>query len=489
MRLDMQLKRLLAPLLLAGASAAMLAPLIANHRPLVIRFAPHDYYASKFEEFQTVWVTEARSALDEAGNRGVPGKKETAPGERTSASRNAALEAFSREAESMAALVEGETADEVGKILALVNDGAVDGPSDSGRRYRLWGSAIDSVSGLLRPRPGLVARRWFFPAFHALRGVDLSLLIVLLMALVWFGVGRVGSHASRATASRRLSLIAASLIVATAMIYCKLNAGPAAADFAAPGQMPADSAAIWPPLPHSPETIDLQSKYSPPSRKHWLGTDSLGRDLLSRIIWGARVSLTIGILAVAVQLGLGTLLGGLAGMPVKWISPVFSRVIEGVISVPGMLLALIMLALTGPSFGALVLTVALTGCAPVAQMFRAELLRLRKADFVCVAWNLGLSRRRIFFLHLLPNAVTPLIGHIGYGLAAAILMESSLSFLGLGVQIPTPSWGGILSEARGQIHLWWLAAFPGLCIVMAVLLAQRLAEKVQQALAIRPGHV
>lgn len=481
---------LLLILLLAAVIAAILAPLIANDRPWIVYFAPVDYYASQYEEFQAVWVTEALEALGGTQQPTNQEKGRESPPSTAPMTSDPRIENLWNKAESMAALVEKSTAQRIRQMAALARSVLAGTQSPTGPRHLDWNSAIPELSELLRPKPGLVPRQAFFPAFQSLQWSDVLLLALLLAAAAGFHWRQELASA----AARRIRRIcsyagAAMLLLILGMTLCKLQAGPAGLDYAALRQAPDTASALWPPIGYLPQSIDLNSKYAPPGRRHWLGTDSLGRDLLSRLLWGARVSLSIGFLALATQLGLGVLLGGLAGMPLRWTSPLFSRVIEGIVSIPAMLLALTALALIGPSYGTLILTVALAGCAPVAQMFRSEMLRLRNADFIRVAWNLGLSRRRIFFVHLLPNALTPLIGHLGYGLAAAILMESSLSFLGLGVQIPTASWGGILSEARGQIQMWWLAFFPGLCILAAVLSAQSFADKTQQALSIRPRQV
>lgn len=224
-------------------------------------------------------------------------------------------------------------------------------------------------------------------------------------------------------------------------------------------------------------------------RRSWLGTDALGRDLLSRLLHGARVSLTIGLLAAALALTAGTLVGALAAIGGRFVDQALMRMVDGLLCFPHLALVLLLAALYRPDTTLLVLLIGGTGWMGLARLVRAELLRLKEERFALAATAAGRSPAGVLVRHLLPNATTPLLVDASLRVGASILVESALSFLGLGVQPPQPSWGSMIAD--GQNHLttaWWIAAFPGLMVAAAVLGSSLLADGLNDRLAgLGPG--
>lgn len=217
-----------------------------------------------------------------------------------------------------------------------------------------------------------------------------------------------------------------------------------------------------------------------PDRVHWLGTDELGRDVLARLIHGARVSLFIALLTVVIAVGLGMLVGGVAGYLGGPVDALLSRALEVVTTFPLVFfLIALMSVLRTQSLWPLVLALGLTRWTDVARLVRAEVLKLKTLDFVLAARAMGAGTPRILLVHLLPNALGPVLVSATFGVASAVLLETALSFLGLGVSPPTASWGELLAEAhRTLVHpgAWWLAVFPGACIALTVLSVNALGE-------------
>ncbi|MDD5680268.1 MAG: ABC transporter permease [Candidatus Omnitrophica bacterium] len=232
--------------------------------------------------------------------------------------------------------------------------------------------------------------------------------------------------------------------------------------------------AIFAPLiaTHDPNALNLDPKERllPPSKAHLLGTDDLGRDLYSRMAYGARISLSIGFIAVVIMLLIGVVLGAVAGYHGGWIDSLIMRIIEVMMCFPSFYLILMILAFLGPSIVYVMVVIGITSWMGLARLVRAEFLSLRERDFTIAARALGASDARIAFRHILPNALAPVFVSATLLLGGAILIESGLSFLGLGVQIPTPSWGNIISTGRFYIDsAWWLTLFPGMAILITVL--------------------
>jgi len=222
--------------------------------------------------------------------------------------------------------------------------------------------------------------------------------------------------------------------------------------------------------PYSYSTQSLLQRLQPPSPTHWLGTDGFGRDVLSRTIWGSRVSLEIGLFATALSLVAGTLLGSLAGYLGGAVDTGIMRVADVFLSVPALFLILIVVALFGASLTNTALVIALVTWAPVARLVRGECLSLRARDFVHAAHALGAGHARILGHHVLVNALPVIVVQTSLLLGQTILIESGLSYLGLGAQPPLPSWGNMVVEGRQFLaSAWWIATFPGLAIFVTVL--------------------
>lgn len=233
----------------------------------------------------------------------------------------------------------------------------------------------------------------------------------------------------------------------------------------------------------APETIDLSHRLSSPSSEHWLGTDDLGRDLLSRMIHGARVSLAVGLAATVISLIVGSLLGALAGYYGGAIDWCISRLIELVLCFPFLLLVLAIVALFEPSLWTIMIALGLTSWTSEARYVRGEILRLREQEFAVAARAGGAGDFRIITRHLLPNALAPVLVSASFGVAYAIIVESSLSFLGFGVPLPAPSWGAMLAAAEQFLgYAWWLALFPGLAIFSTVVAFNLIGDGFRHAL-------
>lgn len=234
--------------------------------------------------------------------------------------------------------------------------------------------------------------------------------------------------------------------------------------------------------PYGPAEMDLFHTLAPPSGQHWLGTDENGRDVLSRLMYGGRISLAVGFASMLAAISIGSVLGALAGFLGGWIDTLISRTIDGMLSIPLFFFLLTALSLFGSSLPNLILVIAITTWMPVARIVRGEVTANREKQYVESATALGASRRTILFRHLLPQSMPSIIVAATLGVAYAILTESALSYLGLGVQPPTPSWGNMLSDARGFI--WQtplLTVYPGALIFLSVLAFNAIGDALRDA--------
>ena len=224
----------------------------------------------------------------------------------------------------------------------------------------------------------------------------------------------------------------------------------------------------------------------PPSPSHPLGTDMLGRDVLSRLIFGARISLKVGFVAVGIATIIGTILGAIAGYYGGAVDAIIMRFVDIMLCFPSFFLILAVIAFLEPSIWNIMVVIGLTSWMGVTRLVRAEFLSLKERDFVLAARALGASDMRIIFKHIMPNAMAPVLVSATLGIPGAILTEAALSFLGIGVQLPTPSWGNMLTAGKDNLEIaWWLSLFPGIAILLTVLAYNLLGEGIQDALNIR----
>jgi len=235
--------------------------------------------------------------------------------------------------------------------------------------------------------------------------------------------------------------------------------------------------------PRDPLQQDLLSRLQSPSRVHFFGTDDLGRDVFSRVLYGTRVSLTVGILAVLISVLVGTSIGLLSGYLGGWWDGVLMRSVDVLLCFPVIFLILMAVAFLEPSINNVMIIIGLTSWMGLSRLVRGEVLSLKERDFIQAAKALGVPSRRILIVHLLPNAISPIVVSATLGVGGAILTEAALSFLGLGVQPPMPSWGNILTVGKDYMHIaWWLSIFPGLAILVTVLAFNLLGEGLRDVL-------
>ena len=235
--------------------------------------------------------------------------------------------------------------------------------------------------------------------------------------------------------------------------------------------------------PHDPNRPDVRKILDSPSSRHLFGTDQLGRDVLSRMLYGARVSLAVGFVSVGIAATIGILLGATAGYHGGPIDAGIMRLVDLMLVFPRFFLLLAVLAFLRPSIWTIMAVIGVTGWMGVARLVRAEFLALKEREFVMWSQSVGASAFRIIWRHILPNAMAPVLVAMTLGIPAAILTESGLSFLGLGVQPPHATWGNILNEGKDAIELaWWLSVYPGVAILLTVLAYNLLGEGIRDAL-------
>ena len=252
-------------------------------------------------------------------------------------------------------------------------------------------------------------------------------------------------------------------------------------------------AALAPALaPWNPNKPDMHRILEGPSAAHWLGTDQIGRDVLSRLIYGSRISLAVGFVSMGIAVLIGILLGAAAGYHGGAVDAFIMRLVDLMLVFPRFFLLLAVLAFLKPSIWTIMVVIGLTGWMGVTRLVRAEFLTLREREFVVWSESIGAGAMRVVFKHILPNAVAPVLVAMTLGIPAAILTESGLSFLGLGVQPPNATWGNILNDGKELItYAWWLTLYPGLAILITVLSYNLFGEGIRDALdpRLRQSHV
>ena len=245
-------------------------------------------------------------------------------------------------------------------------------------------------------------------------------------------------------------------------------------------------AALCAPLfsPADPRVSHPAEAIQPPSAQHLIGTDDLGRDVLGRTVYGARVSLSVGIIAVGIGLGLGMTLGMIAGFKGGWVDLVILRAIDALLAFPALLLAISITSALGPNLRNTMLAIGIVAIPVYARLTRGQVLQLKEREYIEAARTIGASEGRIAFRHLLPNILNPLIVQASLSIAFAILAEASLSFLGLGAQPPTPTWGADINHARDYLTngFWWMSVGPGVAILLAVFSFNLLGDAIRDLL-------
>jgi peptide/nickel transport system permease protein len=243
--------------------------------------------------------------------------------------------------------------------------------------------------------------------------------------------------------------------------------------------------------------VDLQARLSPPSQTHWMGTDSTGRDIFARMIHGGQISLIVGFLAVTFSVSLGTVIGGAAAYYGGWVDILLMRFTEAMLSIPSLFLLIVLgkylgrdiqtITIFGQSYsgsvGIVIIVIGITSWMYLARIVRANVLSLRELDYISASRSLGASDMRIFFRHLVPNTMGAIIVSSTLGLAGAILSEAYVSYLGLGVQPPTASWGNMLTSAQSFIQrgAWWMWVFPSLFIILTILCINLVGDGLRDA--------
>ncbi len=235
--------------------------------------------------------------------------------------------------------------------------------------------------------------------------------------------------------------------------------------------------------PYDPGQIRIKRVLEEPSAEHPFGTDPLGRDVFSRMIWGSRISLMVGFVAVGIATAIGIFLGALAGYYGRWVDSLIMRFVDIMLCFPTFFLILAVIAFLEPSIWNIMIVIGVTGWMGVARLVRAEFLSQKERDYAVAERALGAKDFRIIFRHILPNAMAPVLVSATLGVAGAILTESALSFLGIGVQPPTPSWGNILTAGKDNIDIaWWLSFYPGMAILITVLGYNLLGEGIRDSI-------
>lgn len=221
--------------------------------------------------------------------------------------------------------------------------------------------------------------------------------------------------------------------------------------------------------PYDPAEQNIADRLQPPNSEHLMGTDQVGRDVFSRILYGARISLKVSLMVVTISLLIGIVMGLVSGYAGGWVDEAIMRLVDLLIAYPGLLFALIVVAVLGPSLVNLLIALAVTGWTGYARIIRGEVLSVKEDGFVKAAQVMGASRWRIMFRHILPNVISPIVVLATLNLGTVVLGTAGLSFLGFGAQPPTPEWGNMIAQSRDTLtSAWWIANFPGLMIMLTV---------------------
>lgn len=478
-------KRKLAMLALLVISTlvtiSIFAPIIANNRPLVYRGVNYSDYRESMRT--TLALTKAFASNTQAHD----------------------FPALERQLSYLSKHLEGDTAIGFSQLADNIRSLAKALPLDPSRQKELM-----SLRAQLRrdfdTRNISLRKQTFYPVVTNIHAFNFALMVALIIFLLYPAWGRVWQRRSTAHPVRNLLLIMVGIPLVAGTTW-KLTIPEKvdrtdykAAVFTLEGTNPREisvlyDSCLWPFVPFALDESNLADKELEPGaystsanrdlpwvKRHHMGTDGIGRDVCARMIWGGRISLSVGIVAVSIYLTIGILVGSLAGFFRGWVDLIISRIIEVVICFPSFFLILTIVAFMGSGIFNIMLVIGLTGWTGVARLVRGEFLRLADQEFVLAGRALGYSSLRIILRHILPNAMAPVLVSATFGIAGAILTESALSFLGFGIQVPTPSWGGILSSGRESlIRAPFLILFPGIAIFITITAYNLVGEALRDA--------
>ncbi|QDV30176.1 Glutathione transport system permease protein GsiD [Planctopirus ephydatiae] len=492
-----------AILMIVEIMIAVFAPFIANDRPMAFRGV------NRFEFQQLIQTVESLMAMANGESRQESGAaKKVYP----------VLEKARSLLETAAAEIDVSTSNgseshqQFEGLIRRIQDMQKPLGSFPDQTSALPPELIQGIQALLKDVKTLkkselppLLSRWYFPALVQLNGIDFWFIAAAIFWPVWWLTTRLWTFAYRQPRWLQL-LVLAGVPTLAAGIWVEINPSRldqtnykqgvlTAYDFSRTAPVIFD-VVVWPLVPFGIDEYDTTNQTQPPAfslkepqklatpwdRPHWLGTNHNGVDLLTLLIWGARISLSVGLVAVLIYMSIGIVLGALAGYFRGWVDILISRLIEVVICFPTLFLVLTIVALLKPSLINIMIVIGLTGWTGVARLVRSEFLRLVNQEFVLAGKSIGFSSTRLIFRHILPNALAPVVVAATFGIAGAILLESSLSFLGLGVRVPTPSWGTILSEGRTRLlQAPWQMTYPGFAIFITVTCYNLIGEALRDA--------
>jgi peptide/nickel transport system permease protein len=355
---------------------------------------------------------------------------------------------------------------------------------------------------------GATLHPWFTALFNPSEPVDFFFNMMLVALPFWVVAaiaGNVFMKRAGVSGRRRLGVAIASLFAATLLLITVFSLKPGwkplneygMRDFPTEEfQSHGSDWGFYPPIPFGPTEQDVPSRFQPPgfrvepanmiksnqSHVHWLGTVRTGEDVLASMIYGTRISMTVGVIAVSIYMTIGIIVGALAGYFGGAVDMVISRIIEIVLLFPAFFLILTLVGLLGPSIYIIMLVIGITGWPGVARLIRGEVLKQRSLDYTLAAQSLGAQHIRIAFRHILPNSMSPALVSIPFGIAGAIVTEAGLSVLGFGVKAPIPTWGSLLNIAHDDYHNWWLIVFPSIAIFVTVTLFNLIGNALRDAM-------
>ena len=453
------------------------APFLANNRPIVLMGAYPGLYKQNYEEWRLGAHPELMSRLQEFLNSsGAP-----------PSDLQARLETVSVKLKFMASQLPSENARTLTNYIAYyaktVQGAQAGDRAQVAQQMAGLKSIFHEIIVRFSPGNGIYEEKLSFPILEMLSPLDYFFMTLVSQLLLLLVIRRAVS-AAWARSWKALVIV----VILPAVFFGVLRTAHASVfdtmdykDQLSRGEIES-SLALFPPIPYGINEGHLGDKYHAPNRTYLLGSDGNGRDLLTRMIWGSSISLSVGFVAVAIFVSIGILVGTIAGYFRGWVDIALSRLIEIVICFPAFFLILAVLAFLQPGLLNIMIVIGITGWTTEARLVRGEFLRLADQEFVLAARALGVSKYRIIFRHILPNGLAPLLVAASFGVASAILIESSLSFLGFGISIPVPSWGGILNEARENFRFWWITIFPGLAIFSTVTAYNLIGEGVRDAI-------